>query len=386
MPELLEQVSRGLSSVFAQAKSSPGAGSAKTGRREGGPAAGASSRSATPPPFTKPQISLLEDGIMGAMRGFNEAVNARMVRHEERLDGVDTRVAAVEVQQNQQYTRVSKLEDEMGKVAAKSQQLDGSLATVRGENVRCDKRLCESESEIKALREQMRVLQDKLKNAGGAPLPDGLVKRVEALEKSSESDRSSVAGSSAASVRSQPSDPNRLVCVMGGLGYDSSEKVVTERCIECLKACGVADSAYHSVCALFKPGGTGSIAQLVFVDRAELDSSVLRVRAARRSYEESITNRNGHVWLSVKLSEAERRPTRQVKRVAAVMKEILGTKQPPLDPAQLTADIRTRSISYAALKIGWIDRNQDFRWTSMASDYFTGDEQNMIDAACDGVR
>ena len=72
----------------------------------------------------------------------------------------------------------------------------------------------------------------------------------------------------------------------------------------------------------------------------------------------SLEGSQSNVWLDVRKSFEERRPTRQTKLLRDLILEHMK-KEPLVDADAMRADVRTRSVSIRGIKVAWLDRQGD---------------------------
>ena len=88
------------------------------------------------------------------------------------------------------------------------------------------------------------------------------------------------------SIGSMVDREHRTAATMGSLGWDCTEVQVVARAKDALQRAGIPEEDYTGLAPLFRPGGTGSSAELHFATPAKLQIARARVRAANIAFHE----------------------------------------------------------------------------------------------------
>ena len=218
-------------------------------------------------------------------------------------------------------------------------------------------KITEVETEVATIKHTTTDIDNKV--TGLATEHEDLKKIVQDLQTELKKVKEGDACSTTSSQRSHKScsDPHRTIAVIGSLGYDTLDTTLVERAHEALRLSGVNKDCYSSVAAMCRKGGTGSMVELVFTSRPALDEAVVRIRTLDKTYDGS----RKPPWLSVKMSDYERRPMRVLRKVTDVLQEHLhAEKQVARD--QIAYNHRLKTIAVAGTTILNVDKEGEIVW------------------------
>ena len=245
----------------------------------------------------------------------------------------DERLAKVEDYQGQLDRRVSALESQM----IVDESMDGEKAKVTALQAAVEK----MEARTKELEESMKSRHAE--SEASEHLPHG-------------------ARSVGPSTSRATDDPLRSLAVMGCLGWDVPEKELVQIACKALKDAGINEDSYSCVAPLCRRGGRGSLVEMRFKDRASLDEARIKMRTKNVQMPQA----RHPVWIDVKKSEAERRPTRMVRMARATIEEELHRLKRSAEGVE--ENIRTRSVNIAKCKVGYLDRDLVWWWTTLGEE------------------
>ena len=97
--------------------------------------------------------------------------------------------------------------------------------------------------------------------------------------------------------------------------------------------------------------------ELVFTSRPALDEAVVRIRTIDKTYDGG----KKPPWLSVKMSDHERRPMRVLRKVTDVLQEHLYAER-PVARDQITYNHRLKTIAVAGTTILNVDKEGEIVW------------------------
>lgn len=164
----------------------------------------------------------------------------------------------------------------------------------------------------------------------------------------------------------------RTVARLGNLGWDSEPHVLQTRGLELLRMAGVPPANHGPVAPVVASCGTGSMAEVVFVDSASLQAARVAVKARRHEFVAGKA-----AWLDEARTRAETAPVRHMHRLADAVAELEAERA---DATSVVRDGRSRSVTCAGRKVAYIC-DERVVWTSHGVQRYSADDHAIAAAA-----
>ena len=120
--------------------------------------------------------------------------------------------------------------------------------------------------------------------------------------------------------------------------------------------------------------------ELCFRTRQDLDQAIVQIRSSNYQVQAAVDARMNPAWMAVKKTEAERRPTRVLRRAASTIQSCLEARK--MDSTQVNSDPKTRTVSNGGMRICGLDRDSDVVWTDEGTRLLSTPDRNMVEASC----
>lgn len=160
-----------------------------------------------------------------------------------------------------------------------------------------------------------------------------------------------------------------FVARIASLGWDTEESVLIERARSVLEAAQVQSADILGLSAAVGRTRLGSVCEAVFASKAALSGAKVVVRGLRREYVQGRA-----VWLDHRQTPAEPKAVKAVHKVADMIKEMEGGREPPM---QVTKDLSTRRVMVSGRRVLFIADGQ-VRWTRDGVARYAENERGIV--------
>lgn len=280
----------------------------------------------TPMPFTAPQAAWLQGALVDTLATFGEHV-------ETRVDKACEVAAAAAL-------RAQAAEDAAAAALRVAQESKDAAELTR----------CCGES----LGEQLSTLQKEVEQL-----------RVDALRPSSASPSVPPPADAATALQ-------RRTTRMGNLGWDTPARELEERAKQCLAAAGVPPEAIVALAAVAGRSGSGSAAQIIFLDDAAAATAIVAVRGLRRQFCDG-----RFVWLDVQRSPAQQQLVRVFYRGCTLLQQAAEARS---IRGAITRQPASRTLLWDNAVLAWVTEGGAWQWASAAAALLPQDVRRDVEA------
>ena len=190
---------------------------------------------------------------------------------------------------------------------------------------------------------------------------------VASIKKEMEKMRKEIEEATARSAKSSQSSPSqRTTAMCGNLGWDTEPDVLEERCNTVLTEISM-DS--HVVRVTATRAKAGSSCEIEFDSAAHLQQARVALMAKRRQF-----NAGHVVWLNVKQTDEERRPSRIFHRVADFLEMLEADREG--EARKIEKNPKMKSVKVSGRVVGY-PRNGTWTWTAAAATFYNEEELQM---------
>ena len=152
---------------------------------------------------------------------------------------------------------------------------------------------------------------------------------------------------------------NRVVAIMGNLGFDTAVQELEARCKTVLQECGFGPEHFSGVASTRRE--SGSACEIVFASPQLLLQARIKITAMRKSFQTTSTR---FVWLDAKKTRTELKPNRMTHKVNEILETFEGERTEGTQT--VSKDLAKKCVKVGTVVMGY-SSGQQWKWTAEAA-------------------